>query len=594
MKGKYSRQVKTAVKLIWSSFDRDEIRRGYSILILEAQKGDADALAFIARCFMGESYVWPQAGFKADDENASKLMQKSAMMGSATGVLCAARSANLTPSVERAMPFASFKEAFEEILGQAERGDAFCCYMVGNVYYWGDYLRVEPDYAKQFKDENGYNAWAWPIAKEWYERSFDGGLCAGWGNYCDIRKSGLCEIAQDVFEKYYLMLADISPVICNNYGYYLRTEKGDSYGGLLRYVEAARRGDPQAAYNAGHIYEAGEEVDENIDLAYQLYEMAAKCGHPAGQFEVGYYLFEGFGDVEQDYAKAVEWFEKAYQNPKCSETTRTQTAAYLGLCYQEGLGTVQDDDVAFEYLHEAGEDIDNLWESITVKVLTALGVAYAFGRGTETDIELGYQYFEDAVKLGSEEAKEYISYINSSDFEANERPKEEPATPIAPFWQEVTEKIRDAVTTDLREILGRIDDEHIYTAALVTDRYCCSLFLAVNTLEYLQSDDEEPDDESKWHPDEWGYSDGHGSELVKLSKSLWENHATLPGEAFFFSAMISAMAQVKGSGIFGEGTEEITFFISISDDEDAENLEDSSAMTLNSPELAAAFLNRNK
>lgn len=85
----------------------------------------------------------------------------------------------------------------------------------------------------------------------WYERSFDGGLCAGWGNYCDIRKSGLCEIAQDVFEKYYLMLADISPVICNNYGYYLRTEKGDSYGGLLRYVEAARRGDPQAAYNAG-------------------------------------------------------------------------------------------------------------------------------------------------------------------------------------------------------------------------------------------------------------------------------------------------------------------------------------------------------
>ncbi len=594
MKGKYSKPVKTAVELIWSSFDRDEIRRGYAMLMQAAQQGDADALAFIARCFMGEEYVWPQAGFKVDDENASKLMQKSAMMGSATGVLCAARSANLTPSVERAMPFASFKEAFEEILGQAERGDAFCCYMVGNVYYWGDYLRVEPDYAKQFKDENGYNAWAYPIAKEWYERSFDGGLCAGWGNYCNIRESGLCDIAQDVFEKYYLKLADISPVICNNYGYYLRTEKGDSYGGLLRYVEAARRGDPQAAYNAGHIYEAGEEVDENIDLAYQLYEMAAKCGHPAGQFEVGYYLFEGFGDVEQDYAKAVEWFEKAYQNPKCSETTRTQTAAYLGLCYQEGLGTVQDDDVAFEYLHEAGENIDNLWESITVKVLTALGVAYAFGRGTETDIELGYQYLEDAAKLGSEEAKEYIDYINSPDYEADERKKEEPATPVAPFWQEVTEKIRDAVAADLREILGCIDDEHIYTAALVTDRYCCSLFLAVNTLEYLQSEDEEPDDESKWHPDEWGYSDGHGSELVKLSKSLWENHATLPGEAFFFSAMISAMAQVKGSGIFGERTEEITFFISISDDEDAENLEDSSAMTLNSPELAAAFLNRNK
>ena len=594
MKGEYSTAVETAVKLIWSSFDREKIRQGYAMLMQAAQQGDADALAFIARCFMGEEYVWAQAGFNFDEANASKLMQKSAMMGSATGVLCAARSANLTPSVERAMPFASFKEAFEEILGQAERGDAFCCYMVANVYFWGDYLRVEPDYARQFNDERDYNAWAWPIAKVWYERSFDGGLCAGWGNYCDIRKSGLGDISRDAYERYYQMLADISPVICTNYGYYLRKEKGDSYAGLLRYVEAARKGDPQGAYNAGHIYEAGEEVDENIDLAYQLYEMAAKCGHPAGQFEVGYYLFEGFGDVEQDYAKAVEWFEKAYQNPKCSETTRTQTAAYLGLCYQEGLGTVQDDDVAFEYLHEAGEDIDNLWESITVKVLTALGVAYAFGRGTEADIELGYQYFEDAVKLGSEEAKEYIGYINSPDYEADERKKEEPATPVAPFWQDVAAKISDAVAADLREIIGRIDDERIYTAALVTDRYCCSLFLAVNTLEYLESEDEEPDDETKWHPDEWGYSDGHGSELVKLSKSLWENHNTLPGEAFFFSAMISAMKQVKDSGIFGERTDEITLFISISDDEDAENLEDSSAMTLNSPELAAVFLNRNK
>lgn len=594
MKGEYSTAVETAVKLIWSSFDREKIRQGYAMLMQAAQQGDADALAFIARCFMGEEYVWAQAGFNFDEANASKLMQKSAMMGSATGVLCAARSANLTPSVERAMPFASFKEAFEEILGQAERGDAFCCYMVANVYFWGDYLRVEPDHAKQFNDERDYNAWAWPIAKVWYERSFDGGLCAGWGNYCDIRKSGLGDISLDVYERYYRMLADISPIICTNYGYYLRKEKGDAYAGLLRYVEAARKGDPQGAYNAGHIYEAGEEVDENTSLACQLFEMAANGGLAQGQFEMGYYHFEGCGDLEQDYAQAVDWFEKAYWNPKCSEVTKAQCAAYLGICYQEGLGTVQDDDVAFDYLHEAGEGVDHLWDSITVRLLTALGVAYAFGRGTEADIELGYQYFEDAVKLGSEEAKKYIGYINSPDYEADERKKEEPATPVAPFWQNVAAMIRDAVAADLREILGRIDDERIYTAALVTDRYCCSLFLAVNTLEYLESEDEEPDDETKWHPDEWGYSDGHGSELVKLSKSLWENHNTLPGEAFFFSAMISAMKQVKDSGIFGERTDEITLFISISDDEDAENLEDSSAMTLNSPELAAVFLNRNK
>ena len=594
MKGKYSKAVKTAVKLIWSSFDREKIRQGYAMLMQAAQQGDADALAFIARCFMGEEYVWAQAGFKADEANASKLMRKSAMMGSATGVLCAARSGNLTPSVERGMPFASFKDAFEEILGQAQRGDAFCCYMVGNVYYWGDYLRVDPGFAKQFKDTQEYDAWAYPIAREWYERSFDGGLCAGWGNYANIRKSGLCDIPTDIYERYYQKLADISPVICCNYGYYLRTGKGDSYGGLLRYVEAARRGDPQGAYNAGHVYEAGEEVEENIGLAYQFYEMAANGGLAAGQFEMGYYHYEGCGDAEQDYAQAFDWFEKAYENPKCAPDTKAQCAAYLGICYQSGLGVVQDDDMAFELLEEAEEGRDSLWEAILGSVLCALGVAYASGRGTEEDIERGCQYFEEAVGLGSEEAREYLDYINnSSDFEDDQRATADNEGPVAPFYQKLAETVGDAAAKDLRGILNQTDGENIYAVALVTDSNCCSLFLAVNTVEYLNNE-ADGSDECRWHPDEWGYSDGHGSELVKLSAMLWENYSNFPGEAFFFNALISAMKRLKESCHLKERADEITFFVSISDDERAENLEDLSAKQLNPPALASAFLNRNK
>ncbi len=591
MKGKYSKPVKTAVKLIWSSFDRESIRKGYAMLVQAAQQGDADALAYIARCFMGEEYVWAQAGFKADEANASKLMQKSAIKGSATGVLCAARSGNLTPSVEREMPFASFKEAFEEILGQAEGGDAFCCYMVGNVYYWGDYLRVDPGLAKQFKDTQEYNAWAYPIAREWYERSFDKGLCAGWGNYVNIRKSRLCDIPIDVYDKYYQLLADISPVICGNYGYYLRTDKGDPYGGLLRYMEAARKGDPTGAYNAGHVYEAGEEVEENIGLAYQLYEIAARGGLAAGQFEMGYYHFEGCGDAEQDYALAFDWFEKAYENPKCEADTKAQCAAYLGICYQSGLGVVQDEEVALEFLKEAEEGKDNLWESILGNVFKALGVAYAFGKGTEEDIELGYQYFEDAVKLGSEEAKEFIDYINSSDYDTDKHEAVNNERPVTTFYQGLAETIMEAATKDLHEILSQTAGENIYAVALVTDSNCCSLFLAVNTVEYLNNETDRSND-CKWHPDEWGYSDGHGSELVNLSASLWENYSNFPGEEFFFNALISAMKQVKESGIFKDRADEITFFVSISDDEGAENIEDLSAKQLNPSTLAAAFLNR--
>ncbi len=115
-------------------------------------------------------------------------------------------------------------------------------------------------------------------AKVWYERSFDGGLCAGWGNYCDIRKSGFCEIARDVYEKYYLMLADISPVICNNYGYSAPRRATHTVGCCDMWRLPA--GATHKPHTKQGYYEAGEEVDENIDLAYQLYEMAAKCGHP--------------------------------------------------------------------------------------------------------------------------------------------------------------------------------------------------------------------------------------------------------------------------------------------------------------------------
>lgn len=80
-----------------------------------------------------------------------------------------------------------------------------------------------------------------------------------------------------------------------------------------------------------------------------------------GTVEMGYYHFEGCGSVEQDYAKAVQWFEKAYENPKCSDVTKTQAAAYLGICCQDGLGVVQDDDAALEYLQEVEERMDDLW-----------------------------------------------------------------------------------------------------------------------------------------------------------------------------------------------------------------------------------------
>ena len=114
--------------------------------------------------------MWSGGGFETDEDKSSALLKESILKGSASGVLCALRNENLTPSVECDMPFGSLKEAYEEILRQARDGDAFCLYMAANVLFWGDYLVIEGEAeADKYADVDEYYAFAYPLAAELYE-----------------------------------------------------------------------------------------------------------------------------------------------------------------------------------------------------------------------------------------------------------------------------------------------------------------------------------------------------------------------------------------------------------------------------------------
>ena len=41
------------------------------------------------------------------------------------------------------MPFASLKEARDDVLSKAEAGHPFCQYMIGNTYYFGDCFEID-------------------------------------------------------------------------------------------------------------------------------------------------------------------------------------------------------------------------------------------------------------------------------------------------------------------------------------------------------------------------------------------------------------------------------------------------------------------
>lgn len=183
------------------------------------------------------------------------------------------------------------------------------------------------------------------------------------------------------------------------------------------------------------------------------------------------------------------------------------------------------------------------------------------------------------------------------------------------FFEELAGKIEEAVKKDIKKILEEIGEEKIYAAALVTDSDCITLFLAVNTYEYMRKKDKEyielfkndlseekiksvsegSSSFTKWIPDEWGYSDERESELSKISELLYaqeesDSEGYEEHNALFFEAVTSALKHLIEAKVFGEHPEEITFFISMSDDDRTPDIEEFSAKLLNSKKVYEEFL----
>lgn len=186
------------------------------------------------------------------------------------------------------------------------------------------------------------------------------------------------------------------------------------------------------------------------------------------------------------------------------------------------------------------------------------------------------------------------------------------------FFKNLQYQIEQAVKKDMKKILKETDNEKIYTVALVTDSDCITLYLAVNTYEFMKKKDKEYSIDmdlseediknlkegfaslTQWLPDEWGYSDDDNSELAKISKLLYENSKSEDfdneeyeeNQKLFFKIVTSAFKHLIEEKVFGEYSEEITYFISMSDDDRAEEIENNSAKLLNPPSLYETFFNR--
>jgi len=121
-----------------------------------------------------------------------------------------------------------------------------------------------------------------------------------------------------------------------------------------RCLKRAQNGDDEAQCRLGVLYGYGHgAVPQDWTKAIYWWEKAANQGNASAQCALGYCLMNGHGTVEQDgtdnsQERAVHWYKMA-----AMQHQHAHAEYNLGLCYDKGLGVVQNQNVAFTWYERA-------------------------------------------------------------------------------------------------------------------------------------------------------------------------------------------------------------------------------------------------
>ena len=156
--------------------------------------------------------------------------------------------------------------------------------------------------------------------------------------------------------------------------------------------------DAEAQYNLGAMYYYGRGVEQDYNKAIEWYEKAAVNGNAAAQVSLGYMYDKGLG-VAQDYDKAIEWYAKAAANGN------TVAEASLIYMYDKNSGTKQIYDKAIKWHETATADgyIDS--RSNFAQWCYELGENYFNGNGVERDFDKAIEWYEKAAANGNSKAR---------------------------------------------------------------------------------------------------------------------------------------------------------------------------------------------
>jgi len=180
----------------------------------------------------------------------------------------------------------------------------------------------------------------------------------------------------------------------------------EGYAALIRkdyataakeYRPLAERGDAEAQYRIGRMYEFGNGYPEDKAQGIAWIRKAAAQGHADAEQELGVVYATGDG-VAQDDEQAVAWFRKAAEHGDA-------TAQYnLGLLYAKGQGVPKDYAQAFEWWRKSAAQ-DNADAQLK------LAVVYHNGQGAPKDDVAALANATLAARNGDKENIDYRDEI---------------------------------------------------------------------------------------------------------------------------------------------------------------------------------------
>ena len=166
---------------------------------------------------------------------------------------------------------------------------------------------------------------------------------------------------------------------------------------MKEYRPLAERGNAEAQYRVGRMYEFGQGVPQDKAKGIAWVRKAAEQNHADAQQELGVVYATGDG-VKQDDVQAVEWFRKA-------ATQGDATAQYnLGLLYAKGQGVQKDYAEAITWWRKAAAQGN-------ADAQFKLGVVYHTGQGVAKDEVLALANATIAARNGDKENVEFRNEI---------------------------------------------------------------------------------------------------------------------------------------------------------------------------------------